>query len=557
MSKKDIKEKTIGNYQFIKTIGEGTFGKVKLSVHLPTNEYVAIKILEKSKIHDKEELERVEKEIKYLKVFNHIHIIQIYEVIETDKNFYIVMEYVSGGELFNYIVDHEKLSEKEASFFLVQIIYGIREIHNKNICHRDIKPENLLLTEKKIIKIIDFGLSNEYVDYLSTQCGSPCYASPEMIRGMKYSGLMVDIWACGIILYAMLCGYLPFDDKDNNILFRKILQCKLEVPEENEVILSNEAKDLIKRILVKNPLKRITIDEILCHPFLESGLKEYQNIINPAPFNQESIIIDYMVSNLKYSNENQKINKLIKANRHNNCTTTYKLLEKKILEGRFDYNYHYNIIDTNNNENISPIKNIKTKINVNNKESNNKKIIYFKNLNNIKTINNTNNKNCIKTKKQNIKASLRKSLREENNSKNNHNINKTCSFDSTKKTAVNELNIPRNKQYIENNALLTLKNNNIFIKDIIKVNPLYQKLLSKNRNINNLKNKIDTSVSIVKKNAKKRKKIKMKSSSPPKYIRYIINPFSKEKDFIKKNIGRNKMIYLRKYLIIKKKRFKC
>ena len=555
MSKKDIKEKTIGNYQFIKTIGEGTFGKVKLSVHLPTNEYVAIKILEKSKIHDKEELERVEKEIKYLKVFNHIHIIQIYEVIETDKNFYIVMEYVSGGELFNYIVDHEKLSEKEASFFLVQIIYGIREIHKKNICHRDIKPENLLLTEKKIIKIIDFGLSNEYVDYLSTQCGSPCYASPEMIRGMKYSGLMVDIWACGIILYAMLCGYLPFDDKDNNILFRKILQCKLEFPEENEVILSNEAKDLIKRILVPNPLKRITIDEILCHPFLESGLEEYKKEVeNPASFNQENIIIDYMVSNLKYSNENQEINKLIKANKHNSCTTTYKLLEKKIIEGRFDYNY--NIIETNSNEsndNISPIKNLKIKINVKNKEKSDKNIINFNNLNNKKNLNVNKNKNPIKTKKQNIKASLRKSLREENDSKKKHNINKTRSFDSTKKISVSELNIPRNKQYIENNAILTLKNKNILIKDLIKMNPLYQKLLSNKKNLFNFKRQIDTSVSVVKKIVKRRKKKKQKSSSPPKYVRYIINPFANEKDIIKSNIERNKMIYLRKYLILKKK----
>ena len=124
-------KKKIGNYQFIKTIGEGTFGKVKLSIHLPTKEYVAIKILEKSRIHDKEELERVEKEIKYLKNFNHINIIQIYEVIETDQSFYIVMEYVAGGELFNYIVDQEKLSENEASFFFVQLIYGIKEIHKK------------------------------------------------------------------------------------------------------------------------------------------------------------------------------------------------------------------------------------------------------------------------------------------------------------------------------------------------------------------------------------------------------------------------------------------
>jgi len=296
----------IGNYKFIKTIGEGTFGKVKLSIHIPTKEYVAIKILEKSRIHDKEELERVEKEIKYLKLLNHPNIIQIYEVIDNPKYFYIVMEYVSGGELFNYIVNNEKLDEKEASFFFSQLIHGIKEIHKKKICHRDIKPENLLLTEKKLIKIIDFGLSNEYENYLKTQCGSPCYAAPEMIKGMKYNGLMIDLWACGIILFAMLCGYLPFDDKDNNILFRKILQCKVEFPNEKETYLSNEAKDLILRILTPNPSKRIQLEEILNHPFLISGNQEYQNIMKPIIFNQFQTY-SYVVFQFNLGNKNYRI----------------------------------------------------------------------------------------------------------------------------------------------------------------------------------------------------------------------------------------------------------
>jgi 5'-AMP-activated protein kinase catalytic alpha subunit len=313
----------IGNYEFIKTIGEGTFGKVKLAIHLPTQEYVAIKILEKSRINDKEELERVEKEIKYLKILNHPNIIQIYEVISNEYNYYIVMEYVSGGELFTYIVNHEKLDEKEASFFFTQLIYGIKEIHRNKICHRDIKPENLLLTEKKIIKIIDFGLSNEYIDVLDSQCGSPCYAAPEMIRGMNYDGLMVDLWACGIILYAMLCGYLPFDDKDNIIVFRKILQCKLEFPSEDETILSNDAKDLIIRILTPNPLNRIKIEEILRHPFLKSGIQEYRNM-SPTIFNQEKIIIDYMVNKLKYNNKDN-------LNRINCNYETFCLISKIVI----------------------------------------------------------------------------------------------------------------------------------------------------------------------------------------------------------------------------------
>ena len=401
MSHKDNKY-ILRNYQFIRTIGEGTFGKVKLSIHIPTNEYVAIKILEKSRIHDKEELERVEKEIKYLKALNHQNIVQIYEVIEDNlQYFYIVMEYVSGGELFNYIVANEKLDEKEASFFFCQLINGIKEIHRKKICHRDIKPENLLLTERKLIKIIDFGLSNEYVDFLSTQCGSPCYAAPEMIKGKKYNGLLIDLWACGIILFAMLCGYLPFDDKDNNILFRKILQCKVEFPDENETFLSKEAKDLILRILTPEPSKRIKLEEVLLHPFLEFGNKEYKNLMKPVNFNQDKIIIDYMVNILKYNNEDNLIYKYIKANKHNNYTTTYKLLKKKIIEEKFDYNYYIE----KDIKYISPIKNLKVKINYRNSKNN--------------------------------KADLRRSIRENPQDK----INKACSLDSTTKRPKNTVNI--------------------------------------------------------------------------------------------------------------------
>jgi len=224
------KQSSLKNYNFIKTIGEGTFGKVKLALHKLTNEEVAIKILEKAKIKNNKDLERIEKEIKYMKKLNHPNIVKIYEIFDDKDNYYISMEYVSGGELFNYIVKNKRLDENETSFFYSQIIHIIQEIHKHKICHRDLKPENLLLTQNKTIKLIDFGLSNEYDDYLYTPCGSPCYASPEVIKGLKYSGLAIDLWASGIILYSMLCGYLPFDDKNNDNLFRKILKCKIEFP---------------------------------------------------------------------------------------------------------------------------------------------------------------------------------------------------------------------------------------------------------------------------------------------------------------------------------------
>ena len=329
---------SLENYTFIKTIGEGTFGKVKLAIHKPTKEHVAIKILEKTKIKNRRDLERIKKEIKYMKMLNHPNIVKIYELIEDDNNFYIAMEYVSGGELFNYIVKNKRLEENEASFFYSQIIHIIQEIHKHKICHRDLKPENLLLTQNKTIKIIDFGLSNEYDVYLKTPCGSPCYASPEVIKGLEYSGLAIDLWASGIILYSMLCGYLPFDDKNNENLFRKILKCKVEFPTKKNIVISETGKDLIKKILKPDPSKRISLEKILEHPFLVYGNKKYKERINMDINKQDKLIIEYMVNEMKISNDDDLIRKNIISNKHNKITTIFNLLKKKYNEGRFNYN---------------------------------------------------------------------------------------------------------------------------------------------------------------------------------------------------------------------------
>ena len=331
----------------MKTIGEGTFGKVKLSLHKLTQEQVAIKILEKNKIINQKDLERIEKEIKYMKMLNHPNIVKIYEIIEDENNYYISMEYVPGGELFNYIVKNKRLTENESSFFYSQIIHIIKEIHKHKICHRDLKPENLLLTQHKTIKITDFGLSNEYEDFLMTPCGSPCYASPEVLKGKKYSGLGIDLWASGIILYSMLCGYLPFDDKNNDELFKKILKCKIEFPKNNNIIISENAKDLIRKILQPEPSKRITLEEILEHPFLAYGNKKYKEKIRMDINKQDKLIIDYMTNTLGISNE-KDIRKNINDNRHNNITTIFYLLKKKYNEGRFDYT---KLVDNNDIKN--------------------------------------------------------------------------------------------------------------------------------------------------------------------------------------------------------------
>jgi len=174
------------------------------------------------------------------------------------------MEYAPCGELFDYIVKKKRLQDKEAARFFKQIVAGVEYLHRNKICHRDLKPENLLLDENMNVKIVDFGLSNTYknaADTLKTACGSPCYAPPEMILGKRYSGLSTDIWTLGVILYAMTVGYLPFEDKDTNKLYKKILSCDYLMPG----FLSANAKDLIKKIIQVEADKRASIEDIKRH----------------------------------------------------------------------------------------------------------------------------------------------------------------------------------------------------------------------------------------------------------------------------------------------------
>lgn len=173
------------------------------------------------------------------------------------------MEYASGGELFDYIVKNTRLKEKEACKYFQQIISGIEYLHELGIVHRDLKPENLLLDHEKNIKLVDFGLSNTYSPgkTLSTACGSPCYAAPEMIAGLEYFGAKVDVWSCGVILYAMICGYLPFEDPDTNQLYKKILKGRYSLPD----FVSREGTDMLQRVLNTDPDTRFTETQIKKH----------------------------------------------------------------------------------------------------------------------------------------------------------------------------------------------------------------------------------------------------------------------------------------------------
>ena len=299
-------EDILSDYILKKNIGEGTFGIVKLAIKKSTTEKVAIKILEKDKMTSEDDIERVRREIDILQRMHHINIIKIIDLKEDEEKLYIIMEFCEKGELFNLIVNKQFLEEKEASYFYYQLINGLDCIHKQNIVHRDLKPENLLISSDNILKIIDFGLSNEFYpnNLLETPCGSPCYASPEMVSGNKYDGFKIDIWSTGIILYAMLCGYLPFDDQDNEILFEKIIKCEYDFPSN----LSIDAIDLLSKILVNDPEKRIKLSEIKKHIFYKRG-KYYFQRLHPT--------LVHEVENISNKNDDKKLKKNENKNEDN------------------------------------------------------------------------------------------------------------------------------------------------------------------------------------------------------------------------------------------------
>eukprot|EP00124_Ichthyophonus_hoferi_P001744 Ihof_evm6s100 gene=Ihof_evmTU6s100 len=263
----------IGNYILRETLGVGSFGKVKLACHQLTGHKVAVKILNRKKIRSLDMVGKIKREIQNLKLFSHPHIIKLYEVISTPTDIFLVMEYVAGGELFEYIVKHGKLSEDAARKFFQQIICGVEYCHRHKVVHRDLKPENLLLDENKNVKIADFGLSNIMTDgdFLKTSCGSPNYAAPEVISGKLYAGPEVDVWSCGVILYALLCGKLPFDDEYIPNLFKKIKGGIFMLPSH----LSDSSKEILTAMLQVDPLKRVTIASIREHPWFHQNLPRY------------------------------------------------------------------------------------------------------------------------------------------------------------------------------------------------------------------------------------------------------------------------------------------
>ncbi|CEP21273.1 GIN4 [Cyberlindnera jadinii] len=268
----------IGPWRLGKTLGAGSTGRVLLAENVNSGQRAAVKVISKSVLNSLEQADDkgrdaaglaygIEREIIIMKLLNHPNVLRLYDVWETSKSLYLILEYVEGGELFDLLVERGPLGEEEAVRYFRQIIMGASYCHALGICHRDLKPENLLLDHDLNVKLADFGMAalenNDRL--LETSCGSPHYAAPEIVSGKRYHGFESDVWSCGVILFALLTGRLPFDDENIRSLLLKVQSGVFEMPTE----LSKEAQDLISKMLCINPDNRIKTHKVLEHPLLQ------------------------------------------------------------------------------------------------------------------------------------------------------------------------------------------------------------------------------------------------------------------------------------------------
>ena len=502
-----IEEEIICDFIIKEKLGEGAFGSVRLGINKQTGEKVAIKILEKSKLVKYEDKIRIEREIQILKKLRHPNIVRLYSIIETEKQILLIMEYIKGQELFQYILLKKKLSEEEACYYFNQILSGIEYIHKMKIAHRDIKSENIIIEQNtKLIKIIDFGLSNTYGDkdeeILRSSCGSPLYAPPEMLKGDIYKGSTVDTWSMGVVLYFMICGYLPFQDEDNTKLYKKIIEGKYTIP----MHVSTQGRELLYKMINVNPRKRINLAKIKRHQWIrlyscknldinervfDFGLNLNNHII---PIDEE--IIDEM--NIKYKLSKVKIRIDILMNKSNDCTTLYELLlKKKITEGK------NSVADLKSDLFLKYIKDKKNLMAYYNNDI--KKVIkerkngYIENYEN----NDLNDKiNLVKSQQDFYNKDL--------NSNNLFDLDKSpkidCKFNIANNLTINC--VDKNKNILNLKYKTNLENNNKK-KSAINLTP-FQRTKNKNKfnNINSVKmNKFEKQIKIDNKKSIKRNKI--------------------------------------------------
>lgn len=259
---------TVEFYKVGKTLGKGAFGKVNLVMHKLSRKLVALKSINKDYLKEETSKKKMLQEVQILRRNRHPNVVKLYETFEADKHVCLVLELCAGGDLLNYVRKRRRLKENYAKFLFRQIIEGISHIHSKSILHRDIKLDNILLDGKGVIKIGDFGVSKlvKRNEKMYDQCGTPAYIAPEILRDKGYYGFAADIWSAGVVLYAMLYGTVPFKANNMNELHKLIMKAKYTLKDD----ISEDARDLLKGLLERDPTKRISIPNVLSHKWMQN-----------------------------------------------------------------------------------------------------------------------------------------------------------------------------------------------------------------------------------------------------------------------------------------------
>ncbi|NXQ41246.1 SIK2 kinase, partial [Catharus fuscescens] len=332
----------VGFYDIERTLGKGNFAVVKLARHRVTKTQVAIKIIDKTRL-DPSNLEKIYREVQIMKLLNHPHIIKLYQVMETKDMLYIVTEFAKNGEMFDHLTSNGHLSESEARKKFWQILSAVEYCHSHHIVHRDLKTENLLLDANMNIKLADFGFGNFYKsgEPLSTWCGSPPYAAPEVFEGKEYEGPHLDIWSLGVVLYVLVCGSLPFDGPNLPTLRQRVLEGRFRIPYfMSEVCLCHpDCETLIRRMLVVDPTKRITISQIKQHKWMQADPSlQQQQSLSFSMQNYNSNLGDYNEQVLGIMQtlgiDRQRTVESLQNSSYNHFAAIYYLLLERLKEYR-------------------------------------------------------------------------------------------------------------------------------------------------------------------------------------------------------------------------------
>ena len=323
-----ILPESIGGYVFKGGIGHGAFSVVKVVYSKELNQYFACKIISKDRLSTPKRRERFENEIRIQQQLNHPGIVKIYDLLSDSENYYIILEFCSGGELFQLIVDKKRLLEVQAKPIIYQILDALDYIHKLGVCHRDIKPENILIDQTGRVKLSDFGLSkfiSQESSLVSTPCGSPCYASPECLSGKEYDGVASDMWSLGVLLYATVIGQLPWTKRNQSELFRQIKAADFTIPN----FITNDCRDLIYKLMTPDSTKRLTARQAMKH----SWFNTMQNVnFVSIPSKKEDLSIKKVDQFFqKYDESYQKIDKIAFTISDSTFSTVPKTLHKLSL----------------------------------------------------------------------------------------------------------------------------------------------------------------------------------------------------------------------------------